>query len=360
MQRLEKTKNRSARAAAEVKYAAGEVACAAGEAKSTVTRETTGSAAADVTENTPRRALLVVSFGTTHEETRRLTIDAIESHLAEAFPDRKLYRGWTSRMIVKRLRERGEQVDTLEEALERMREDGMTDILVQPTHMIPGAENDRMAAALDAAAGIASKAKEETNPDGVSGGISDKAPGEPSGGFERIAAGQPLLSSQEDMEQLARMLAEELLGASGDEKSVLVLMGHGSAKKPEANRIYAEMEQAFRRIGRDDVFVATVEGTPTLEDVMTALEAGKKSATAQNYAAASGADKASAVILAPLMIVAGDHAKNDMAGPEEDSWKSRFEAAGYQVKAVLRGLGEYPAVQEMLAEHARRAETILG
>ena len=300
------------------------------------------------------KALLVVSFGTTHEETRARTIDAIEEHLAKAFPDRKLYRGWTSRMIVKRLREKcaADGADpemgpvrtlTLEEALEHMRADGIRDVLVQPTHMIPGAENDRMLSALE----------------------------ESADGFEQILAGQPLLSTEEDREHLARALAEELLGdgldgesgkagdpgevkepaGAGDpaeEPRALVLMGHGSANKPEANRIYKEMQQTFQRLGYDNVFVATVEGTPALEDVLAAMRLAVKGEDLQE------------VVLAPLMIVAGDHAKNDMAGPEEDSWKNRLEAAGFAVKPVLRGLGEYPAVREMLTRHAREAMRITG
>ena len=271
------------------------------------------------------KALLVVSFGTTHEETRARTIDAIEDHLAKAFPDRKLYRGWTSRMIVKRLREQGVSVDTLEEALERMRADGIRDMLVQPTHMIPGAENDRMLSALE----------------------------ESADGFEQILAGQPLLSTEEDREHLARALAEELLsGGPAEACKALVLMGHGSANKPEANRIYEEMQQTFQCLGYGNVFVATVEGTPALEDVLAAMEQAVKDEGLQR-----GIPEPK-VVLAPLMIVAGDHAKNDMAGPEEDSWKNRLETAGFAVKPVLRGLGEYPAVREMLARHAREAVRI--
>ncbi len=266
------------------------------------------------------KALLVVSFGTTHEETRARTIDAIEEDLAKTFPDRRLYRGWTSRMIVKRLRDRGASVDTLEDALQRIQEDGIRDLLVQPTHMITGAENDRMMEALRGQAG----------------------------GFDRILAGQPLLCTEEDRERLAKALAEELLGAgpgreAGPEAAgcqALILMGHGSANKPEANRIYEAMQETFRRLGYSNVFVATVEGKPALDDVLPAL------------------GSPDTVVLAPLMIVAGDHAKNDMAGPEEDSWKSRLEAMGLQVRPVLRGLGEYRAVREMLADHAQSAAPV--
>lgn len=266
-------------------------------------------------ESQMKKALLVVSFGTTHEETRAKTIDRIEEDLAAAFPDRKLYRGWTSRMIVKRLAERGTQVDTLEEALARMQEDGMTDILVQPTHIMEGAENDRMLEAL----------------------------AESAAGFESVRTGLPLLSSEEDLAQLARILEEEYLT---DERNLLVLMGHGSAKKPESNRIYHEMQEAFRKAGIPGAYVGTVEGTPTFEDVLEAVAGAGRSGDGEDQGR---------VILAPMMIVAGDHAKNDMAGEEPSSWKNQLEAAGYQTRPVLRGLGEYPAVRQMLVQHAQEA-----
>ena len=259
-----------------------------------------------------QKALLVVSFGTTHNETREKTIDQIEKDLAEAFPDRTLYRGWTSRMIVKRLRECGILIDTLEEAVERMQRDGMTDILVQPTHIMKGAENDRMLAVL------ADMPKQV-----------------------QIAAGLPLLAEEEDLRELAKILVEEHLR---DGNAALLLMGHGSAKKPEANRIYEDMERAFRAIGCENAFVATVEGTPTLEDAVRKLETSNT--------------RKGPVILAPLMIVAGDHAKNDMAGSEPDSWKNRLTAEGFVVETVLRGLGEYSSVRKMLVKHAGDAVEI--
>lgn len=256
------------------------------------------------------KALLVVSFGTTHAETRRRTIDAIEADLAAAFPDRRLYRGWTSGFIVKRMRGRGVEIETVEEALQRMQEDGIRDLLVQPTHMIPGAENDRMLSAL--------------------AGCADR--------FGQIRVGQPLLESAEDREQLAKILEEEY---KPGQETALLLMGHGSAKKADSNCLYAEMELAFRRIRCGNAFVATVEGVPRLEDVMREIPGDIRK-----------------VILAPLMIVAGDHAKNDMTGPGNDSWQSRLQTAGFEVETVLRGLGEYTGVQEMLVQHARMAKRI--
>ena len=280
------------------------------------------------------KALLVVSFGTTHEETRAVTIDAIESDLAQAFPDRKLYRGWTSGMILRILEKRtGSTFDSVEEALERMAAEGMTDVLVQPTHIITGGENDRM---MDLVMRFRDR-------------------------FERIEAGQPLLTGAEDLTRLAQILAEELLGeeAAGGSPSerILVLMGHGSADKPEANQVYCDLEQTFRDLGYDNVYVATVEGTPTLEDVLAKL-AGREHGKLGEHGEHGTTKTAPMVVLAPLMIVAGDHAKNDMAGDGEDSWKNRFEVAGFRTIPILRGLGEYPAVREMIAQHAQKATRI--
>lgn len=260
------------------------------------------------------KALLVVSFGTTHDETREKTIGAIERDLAARFPQRRLYRGLTSRVIAAHLKERGLQADALEEALARMQEDGMADILVQPTHLMTGAENDRMLAAL----------------------------AEAPAAFAQIRTGRPLLADQEDRMDLAEILAEELL--TGADAEALVLMGHGSAKKPGANRLYDQMQEAFRASGRENIFVGTVEGTPSFEDVLRQLMQMEK--------------RPAAVTAAPLMIVAGDHAKNDMAGESEDSWKRRLEEAGFEVRPVLKGLGEYPGVREMIVRHAAEAERI--
>lgn len=270
-------------------------------------------------EQAREKGLLVVSFGTTFEETRKVTIDAIEAQLSERFPDRKLYRGWTSRMIIRRLRERGISFDTLEEAMDRMHADGIRDILVQPTHIVSGAENDRMLQVLQ----------------------------EHAQDFRSVLVGRPLLDTADDRRELAEILVEELLPAKQAEvKDWLVLMGHGSSNKPEVNRIYPLMEQAFRENGRENVLVGTVEGEPRIEDVLGKL--GSPESPAQT------------VYLAPMMIVAGDHARNDMAGDDGDSWKSLIESAGFSVKALIQGLGEYPSVREMFCRHASEAEPLKG
>ena len=262
------------------------------------------------------KALLVVSFGTTFEETRKVTIDAIERDLADAFPDRRLYRGWTSRMIIRRLRERGICFDTLEEAVERMRADGIRDVLVQPTHIISGAEHDGMLQVLR----------------------------EHADAFRRIAVGKALLDTEKDRRELVQILTETILPNEPEDSSWLVLMGHGSSKKQSVNRIYTQMEQAFRENGYGNVLVATVEGEPQIEEVLSRMGAPRR----------SGQE----VHLAPLMIVAGDHAKNDMAGEEPDSWKNLIRERGYTASLHMQGLGEYPKVREMIAKHAAEAQIL--
>ena len=275
------------------------------------------------------KGLLVVSFGTTHEETRKKTIDAIEQHLAEVFPDRRVYRGWTSRMILRILQKRtGSTFDTVEEALDRMAADGIRDVLVQPTHIIGGEENEKMRQ-------VAAEAADR---------------------FDRITVGPTLLETPEDLEALAQILAGQLLHDQPlhDADRILLLMGHGSADKPAANQVYHDLQACFQRLGYENVLVATVEGTPSFEDALAKLGTME---TADNTAAGQSGSRKT-VVLAPLMIVAGDHAKNDMAGEDEDSWKNRLEALGFDAVPVLKGLGEYPQVRDMIARHAQETVAV--
>ncbi len=262
-----------------------------------------------------KKALLVVSFGTTHKETRENTIEAIENHLAARFPDRILYRGWTSRMIVRIMRNKyGESIDTVEDALNRMKNHGVEDVLVQPTYIMEGAESDRTKELLKGRAGD----------------------------FSKVSLGKPLLSSNRDLEELAEALGqratEEMV-----EGSALIYMGHGSAEKKEANDIYRRVEEMFHRKGYGNIFVATVEGEPSLEQAIGRL---------------GGGTKGKKIYLAPLMIAAGDHARKDMAGEDDSSWKNRLASEGFVPEPVIRGLGEYEEIREMLARHALEADTV--
>lgn len=256
------------------------------------------------------KALLVVSFGTSFEETRRKTIDAIEADLAAAFPDRRLYRAWTSKMIIKKLKKRdGVAIDTVPEALARMAKDGVRDVLVQPTHVLDGLENQWMRNDLQAAAGD----------------------------FDIIAVGAPLLVSTDDLKAVAAATVASLPPLEAGE--ALVLMGHGSSHS--ANMTYPALAYVFRDLGYRNVFIGTVEGYPTLDNVLRDL--------------AMVTPKVKKVVLAPFMVVAGDHARNDMAGEDGDSWKNRFQADGYATDCVLRGLGEFSPIRDLFVAHAKDA-----
>lgn len=261
---------------------------------------------ADVTYDPDKKALLVVSFGTSYNETRAATIEAIETAIAAAYPDYEMRRAFTSQIIIDKLEERdGLEIDNVQEAMERLIADGVGTLVVQPTHVMSGEEYDEMMEAV--------------------------APYE--GQFASVSYGLPLLSSDADYEEVVSILAEET-AAYDAEGTAIVFMGHGTHH--EANATYAKLQQVLSDAGYDNYFIGTVEAEPALEDVMAMV-------------AESGAGK---VVLLPLMIVAGDHATNDMAGDEEDSWKTAFKAEGYEVECVLKGLGEYAGIQAMFVAHA--------
>lgn len=259
-----------------------------------------------------KKALLAVSFGTSHEDTRIKTIDKIESALAAAFPNRRLYSAWTSGMIIKKLGGMGITVDTLPSALEKMKNDGVTDLLVQPTHVLNGVENDTMLREL----------KKYSNY------------------FEKIACGAPLLTSEEDNAAVLKIFTDNFSEAASD--TAVVLMGHGT--EHYVNPAYAALDYRFKETGYANFFVATVESYPSIENVTALLKERKDIKN---------------VILTPFMIVAGDHAKNDMAGDGEDSWKTRLENEGYSVKCVMKGLGEYDETAEIFVKHAKNAEALI-
>ncbi|MDD2979813.1 MAG: sirohydrochlorin cobaltochelatase [Hespellia sp.] len=251
-----------------------------------------------------KKAILIVSFGTTHNDTRAVTIDAIEQAAREAFPQYQIYRGWTSKMIISRLKKRDNiHIPTVSEAMAAMSKDGITDVIVQLTHIINGIENEQMIA--DALAFQKS--------------------------FHSIRFGNPLLTTTQDHHKAIRAIAHEFPDLPAD--TALVLMGHGTTHF--ANSVYAALDYTFKDLGYSNIFLGTVEAYPSMESLIKMVK---------SY----GAKK---IILAPFMIVAGDHAKNDMSGEDEDSWYYQFKQAGYDVKCVLKGLGEYPEIRDLLMEH---------
>lgn len=256
-----------------------------------------------------KKAVLVVSFGTSYTDALEGCIAPTEAAIAAALPGRDLRRAFTSGMIMQKLERRdGLVIDDVPRALTRLLDEGYDDVVIQPTHIMNGEEYDKLAA--------------------------QAAPLLPR--FGRAVLGEPLLTVAEDYRAAAEALMAELPPTGAGE--ALVLMGHGS--EHFANAAYALLEYVLHDLGWKDAFVGTVEGYPALEQVMARL------------AERSGIDR---VLLCPFMVVAGDHARNDMAGEEPDSWKSRLEAAGYTVACMVRGLGQLPGVRARFAAHAREA-----
>lgn len=253
--------------------------------------------------------LLVVSFGTSFNDSRRLTIGAIEEAMEEEFPELSVRRGFTSQIIIDHVKERdGEVIDNVTEALDRAVDNGVKNLVVQPTHLMNGLEYDELM--------------------GILAGYADS--------FEQVVVGEPLLTSEYDFDVVMGAITDATFDYD-DEETAICFMGHGT--EAASNQIYAKMQETLSDAGYDNYFVGTVEAEPSLEDVLALVKAG-------DY---------KRVVLEPLMIVAGDHANNDMAGDEEDSWKSAFEAEGYEVICLVRGLGELEDVQDLLVEHAQEA-----
>ena len=253
-----------------------------------------------------KKAILSVSFGTSYPDTLLKTIAATEQALADAFPGWEVRRAFTSGMIIRKLRERdGVEIENVTQAMHRLEDEGYTHIAVQSTHVMNGEEYEKMLSQL-----------------------------EPFRLRMKISVGMPLLHSEEDYASVAQALLEWLPALYEDE--ALVLMGHGTTHF--ANSAYAQMEHMLQA-RCDRVYLATVEGYPTLESVQRQL--AKRTQIRR-------------LMLAPFMLVAGDHARNDMSG-EEDSWAEQLRKAGYVVRCILQGLGECPAVRALFVEHCRQA-----
>lgn len=256
------------------------------------------------------RVVLVVSFGTSFNKAREAAIGAIERTIAEECPECEIRRAFTSRMIINKLRERdGIEIDSVEQAMERLVSDGIREVTVQPTHIINGIENEEMTEIVKR--------------------YEDK--------FESLKMGKPLLSSDNDFQDVIGVLSDNIK-EFGNLQTAVVFMGHGT--EHEVNSVYAVLEKNFRYAGYENVFVGTVEAEPELDEVVLKVKSG-------------GYKK---VVLMPFMIVSGDHASNDMAGDGENSWKNVFIKEGFEVECIMKGLGEYPEIQNVFAEHSKSAE----
>jgi len=256
------------------------------------------------------KALVVVSFGTTFPETREKDLEAVENALAQAFPDREFKRAFTAKIVMQRLLENdGIKVDDLETVLNNLAKEGYKDVLIQPTHLTYGEE-------------YAKKIMTTVH------NYKDK--------FAKLSVGRPLLADEKDYELVAMALQTQIPQLANDE--IVVFMGHGSPR--QHNPAYNILEMNFKKFGIPAIIgVVEEDDHPNFEDMLAQLKQ----------------TKAKKVLLMPLMLVSGDHANNDMAGEEEDSWLNLLKAEGYQVRYDLSGLGRNIAIQNIYVLHALSA-----
>lgn len=294
----------------------------------------TGDASKDDARNADEigeNELLVVSFGTSYNDSRVADIKGIEDALQEAYPDWSVRRAFTAQIIINHVQARdGEVIDNMQQALDRAVENGVKNLVVQPTHLMHGAEYDEMMEVLDS--------------------YNDK--------FESISVAEPMLGEvgddasiiNEDKAAVAEAIANaavkdagyETMDAAAEDGTAFVFMGHGTSHTAKVT--YSQMQTQMNELGYKNAFIGTVEGEPEETSCDAVIEAVKE----------AGYKK---VVLRPLMVVAGDHANNDMAGAEEDSWKSMFEASGAfeKVDTQITGLGSLPEVQQLFVEHTKAA-----
>ena len=292
----------------------------------------TGDASKDDPRNQDEigeKELLVVSFGTSFNDSRVADIKSIEDALQEANPDWSVRRAFTAQIIINHIQARdGEKIDNMDQALERAVANGVKQLVVQPTHLMHGAEYDEMCAAID-------KVRDQ---------------------FDSVEIAEPLLGEvgddatviNADKEAVAKAVVAAALEESGYESTAAakdagvayVLMGHGTAHVAKVT--YSQMATQMAKLGYENVFVGTVEGEPEETSCEAVIEAVKNA----GY---------TTVVLRPLMVVAGDHANNDMAGADDDSWKTMFEAAGFTVNCQISGLGRIADVQALYVAHTKAA-----
>ena len=291
---------------------ADESAEAAEEAKEDEENYDTGDASLDNTRNQDEigeNELLVVSFGTSFNDNRRFTVGAIENAMEKAVPDYSVRRGFTSQIIIDHVKSRDNvTIDNVGEALGRAADNGVKNLVIQPTHLMNGLEYNDL--------------------------VNEVA--EYSDAFEKVAVGEPLLTSDDDFKAVMKAITEAT-AEYDDGETAICFMGHGT--EAESNQVYAKMQDMLKEAGHENYYIGTVEAAPTVEDVLAEVKKGSYKR----------------VVLEPLMIVAGDHANNDMAGDDEGSWKNVFEGAGYEVTCLLRGLGEMEPIQQLFVEHAQAA-----
>lgn len=313
-----------------------------------------------------KKLLLVVSFGTSYNESRDLDIGGIERALQQAFPGHVLRRAFTSSMVIRHIERRdGDHIDTVAEALDRARDEGFQEVLVQPTHILAGSEYAKMVAAVEQAAvafssvrlglPLLGKAGAEggdrtrltgTGADGTS--VCEAGAGETGSAQDATGAGTWGLS--QDTEETARAMVEAAVASAGKtslaqlaaEGTALVYMGHGS--EAEADAAYSLVQAQMQALGFANVFLGTVEGRQATDSCQPLIDRVRQAGYRR-------------VILRPFMVVSGDHAHQDMAGADESSWQQQFLRSGAfdAVTCQLEGLGRVPAIQQIYLRHAQEA-----
>jgi len=254
------------------------------------------------------KEILVVSFGTSYNSSRSITIGGIESSIREAFPEWKVERAFTAETIIGILKERdGIAIDTVQQALDKAVASGIKTMVIQPTHLMSGFEFTDLNT-------LAQQYK---------------------GKFDSLVVSSPLLTSDSDYKKVADAITSKT-AAFDDGKTAICFMGHGT--EAESNSDYAKMQSVLADGGFKNYYVGTVEATPSVDDLIAAIKAN----SAYDH-----------VVLLPLMVVAGDHANNDMAGDESDTWKSKFLNENYKVTTVLEGLGQNWDIQQIYVQHVK-------
>lgn len=258
-----------------------------------------------------KKALMIVSFGTSFDEAMPAIVN-IEEICRKAFPDYDFYRAFTSGMIIRKLKKtKNTVIDNPQEAMEKLAAAGYEEVLCQPTHIINGMEYEKMMSMLLP--------------------YKDRIP--------VIRVGRPLLTEEEDYRKACQIVVKELSAPLAVDEA-FVLMGHGT--EHYANSAYCQFENMLRDLGFENTYVGTVEGFPSLDYVIRRMRI-------------RGIRK---VYLMPLMIVAGDHARNDLAGAEADSWDSLLRAEGFETEIILKGMGEIDEIAGLFVEHLKDAEEI--
>lgn len=252
------------------------------------------------------KAILVVSFGSSYEETRKRTITQIEEDIKNAYPSYSIYSAFTSGRIIKKIaREEGKQVLSVEDAMEQMLEDGIKEVFIQPTFIVDGVQNKELIERVE----------------------------EYKGSFQGLRFGTPLLTSIQDYKRVINVFVKEHEDISREE--AVICMGHGADEYLSVS--FAALDYMFKEEGYENYYVATIRSYPSLDHVIKAL---KK----HNY---------KKVTLIPFMVVAGYHAQKDLLGKAEEAWRCVLEKEGYEVTSILKGLGEYKEIRAIYIDHTK-------